>query len=50
MNGQTPLLNIWRVGRKGLSHLNNVGVIEFISLGAGEKIVKLEEFGEKEVE
>jgi len=42
------------VGRKGLSHLINVGVgtgnSEVISIGAGEKIVGLGECGDKDVE
>ena len=41
-----PLLNNWRVSRKGLCHLINVGVgagnSEVISIGAGEKSVGLE--------
>ena len=42
------------MGRKGFSHLINVGVgtgnSEFINIGVGEKVVGLGEYGDKEVE
>ena len=57
-NSQIPLicrlLNIWWLGRSGVSNLINVGVgtgnSKVISIGDGEKIVRLGESGNKKVQ